>query len=137
MQDLEAWKVLTSGGIGGVMYWLLTYPTDVIKSTMQTDSTNRAERKYSGWMDCATKIYRADGMKGFFKGFTPCLLRSFPANAVYEYCILLFTGKGVFLPTKKRKNGLDEHLGYNKFVTTKVYCSFQLSKFLSTKIFCI
>lgn len=33
-------------------------------------------------MDAVSKIYKADGMKGFFKGFAPCLLRSFPANAV-------------------------------------------------------
>jgi len=82
VQDLETWKVLVSGGIGGVMYWLLTYPTDVIKSSMQTDSIVRSERKYSGWLDCASKIFKADGIKGFFKGFAPCLLRSFPANAV-------------------------------------------------------
>jgi solute carrier family 25 carnitine/acylcarnitine transporter 20/29 len=69
------------------MYWLLTYPTDVIKSSMQTDSPVHAERKYKGWLDCATKIYRADGTKGFFKGFAPCLLRSFPANAV---CFLAY-----------------------------------------------
>lgn len=33
-------------------------------------------------MDAARKIHAADGMKGFFKGFTPCIIRSFPANAV-------------------------------------------------------
>lgn len=82
LEDLEAWKVLISGGIGGIMYWLLTYPTDVIKSTMQTDSTIISERKYKGWIDCATKIYHAEGTRGFFKGVAPCLLRSFPANAV-------------------------------------------------------
>jgi len=87
VSDLPAYKTLIAGGIGGVMYWLLTYPTDVIKSSMQTDSTIRSERKYSGWLDCASKIYKADGARGFFKGFTPCLIRSFPANAV---CFLAY-----------------------------------------------
>jgi solute carrier family 25 carnitine/acylcarnitine transporter 20/29 len=26
-------------------------------------------------------IYRKDGWRGFFLGFTPCLARAFPANA--------------------------------------------------------
>lgn len=55
VDDLPSWKVnilsifyfiiqlLLSGGIGGIAYWSLTYPADVIKSTMQTDSTIKEE----------------------------------------------------------------------------------------------
>jgi len=89
VEDLPAWKVLLAGGLGGMAYWAFVYPTDVIKSSLQTDSIVRSERKYSGYMDAAKKIHKADGIKGFFKGFTPCMIRSFPANAVcflaYEY----------------------------------------------------
>jgi solute carrier family 25 carnitine/acylcarnitine transporter 20/29 len=86
--DLPAWKVMSAGGIGGFMYWALTYPTDVVKSTIQTDNIDRTQRKYHGIVDCAKKIYAAEGIKGFYKGATPCLVRSIPANAacfvVYE-----------------------------------------------------
>jgi len=86
--DLPAWKVMTAGGVGGFMYWALTYPTDVLKSTIQTDNIDRTQRKYHGIIDCAKKIYIAEGIKGFYKGVTPCLIRSVPANAacfvVYE-----------------------------------------------------
>jgi len=82
VEDLSSWKLLVSGGIAGMMFWVTVYPTDVIKSTMQTDHTNREERKYSGWLDCANKIGQKEGIRGFYKGLTPCLLRSFPANAV-------------------------------------------------------
>jgi len=89
VEDLPAWKVLIAGGFGGMAFWAFTYPTDVVKSSLQTDSTIRSERKYSSYMDAVRKIYKADGAKGFFKGFTPCMIRSFPANAVcflaYEY----------------------------------------------------
>jgi len=89
VENLPAWKVLLAGGLGGMGFWAFTYPTDVVKSSIQTDSPIRSERKYKSYMDAVAKIYKADGAKGFFKGFTPCMIRSFPANAVcflaYEY----------------------------------------------------
>jgi len=89
VEDLPAWKVLIAGGCGGMAFWAFTYPTDVVKSSIQTDSIIRSERKYKSYMDAVQKIMKADGAAGFFKGFTPCMLRSFPANAVcflaYEY----------------------------------------------------
>jgi hypothetical protein len=32
----EGWKYLAAGGTGGLLYWLLTYPTDVIKVRVRT-----------------------------------------------------------------------------------------------------
>eukprot|EP01114_Cavostelium_apophysatum_P008890 TRINITY_DN2184_c0_g1_i1.p1 TRINITY_DN2184_c0_g1~~TRINITY_DN2184_c0_g1_i1.p1 ORF type:complete len:295 (+),score=42.26 TRINITY_DN2184_c0_g1_i1:158-1042(+) len=85
--QLPAWKVLIAGGIGGMSYWATTFPFDVVKSKIQTDSTNVSERKYHGLGDAFAKIYKAEGANGFWKGITPCMLRSFPANAV---CFLLY-----------------------------------------------
>jgi len=92
VEDLPAWKVLIAGGIGGMMYWATTYPFDVIKSTMQTDSINPSEKKYHGIMDTANKIFKAEGAAGFFKGVAPCMIRSFPANAVC-FCLYEMTRK--------------------------------------------
>jgi hypothetical protein len=72
--------LLVAGGMGGVGYWSLCYPLDIIKSTIQTDSPS--ERKYKTISQTAKMIYKEFGMKGFYRGFTPCLVRSFPANAV-------------------------------------------------------
>jgi len=85
--EIPAWKVMIAGGIGGMMYWSLTYPTDVIKSAIQTDSIDPSQRKYKGIVDCAKKIMATEGIKGFYKGFTPCFIRSIPANAV---CFLFY-----------------------------------------------
>jgi len=88
VEDLSSLSVMAAGGIGGMMYWSLTYPTDVIKSSIQTDHIDPAQRKYNGIADCARKIYAKEGVRGFYKGFTPCFIRSIPANAacfvVYE-----------------------------------------------------
>jgi solute carrier family 25 carnitine/acylcarnitine transporter 20/29 len=70
-----------------MMFWITTFPFDVIKSTIQTDSTVIAERKYRGILDVTKKIYAKEGFGGFWKGLAPCMIRSFPANAV---CFLLY-----------------------------------------------
>lgn len=36
---------------------------------------------YRNMRDVARSIYRTEGWRGFFTGFTPCVLRAIPANA--------------------------------------------------------
>ena len=80
--DMSPWAVMISGGFGGFQYWFTTYPTDVIKSSMMADELNTHKRRYRGVLDCARKLYRDEGgLKRFYAGFTPCLMRSVPANA--------------------------------------------------------
>jgi len=59
----------------------LTYPLDVVKSTMQADAVEPSKRQYRTILDTFGKLYAENGTKAFFKGITPCLLRSVPANA--------------------------------------------------------
>jgi len=68
-----------SGGAAATTLWLVSYPTDVVKNRMmaQPDVQNR---KYQTVRECWVKIYQAEGIKGFYRGFIPCLLRSIPAN---------------------------------------------------------
>lgn len=65
---------LLAGALGGAVYWSITYPVDFIKSKVQTDMSYRNAR------ECALKVFEAEGVHGFFRGFTPCFLRSLPAN---------------------------------------------------------
>jgi len=53
-----------------------------IQSSMQSDNPDKMHRKYSGMLDCTRQLYQQAGIARFYKGFTPCLLRSVPANAV-------------------------------------------------------
>ncbi|KAF2074808.1 hypothetical protein CYY_003872 [Polysphondylium violaceum] len=87
VEDISSTKILIAGAVGGVSYWTLTYPADVVKSSIQTDSINPATRKYNGIVDCFRKIYREQGINGLYRGFAPCFVRSIPANAV---CFLLY-----------------------------------------------
>lgn len=88
VKDVSPVGLLVSGGMGGFFYWFLTYPTDVIKSSMQADDSVKANRKFKGIVDCVRKLYYNEGgITRFYRGFTPCLMRSIPANAAM-FCVV-------------------------------------------------
>ncbi|GMH44656.1 hypothetical protein BSKO_12608 [Bryopsis sp. KO-2023] len=91
VSELGTGALLFAGGVGGMAFWLPMYPTDVVKSKLQIDSFKNPT--YRGIWDCTKKIYHAEGTRGFYHGYAPSLLRSFPANAAcffaYELCLNL------------------------------------------------
>lgn len=70
-----------AGGLSAQIFWITTYPTDVVKQRIMTDALGQ-ERKYPRWRDAAISVYRDAGWKGYWRGFVPCFLRAFPANAM-------------------------------------------------------
>ena len=46
---------------------------------MQTDKLGNF--KYENTLDCIKQKYAEHGLKGFYKGYVICMLRSFPVNA--------------------------------------------------------
>jgi solute carrier family 25 carnitine/acylcarnitine transporter 20/29 len=88
VNDLPAWSIWVAAGTGGFLYWFLTYPTDVIKSSMQSDELDLSKRRFNGYIDCARKLYvNEGGWKRLFRGFTPCLMRAIPANVTMLYVV--------------------------------------------------
>jgi solute carrier family 25 (mitochondrial carnitine/acylcarnitine transporter), member 20/29 len=65
------------------MFWIASYPSDVIKQRIMTDGLgDDANRKYKRWRDAAVSVLKDAGWKGYWRGFLPCFLRAFPANAM-------------------------------------------------------
>lgn len=73
-------RVATYGGLAGEALWLSSYPFDVVKSKMQSDGLG-ADQKYQSMRDCFAKTYRGEGLRGFWKGIGPTLLRAMPVSA--------------------------------------------------------
>ena len=75
-----------AGGLSSQVFWLTSYPSDVVKQRIMTDPLggrlNDGVRKFPRWKDAATAVYRESGWRGYWRGFLPCFLRAFPANGV-------------------------------------------------------
>lgn len=79
-KSIATWKIAFYGGLAGEALWLGSYPLDVIKSKMQCDGFGSG-MKYNGMRDCFRQTYRAEGVRGFWKGIFPTLLRAMPVSA--------------------------------------------------------
>jgi solute carrier family 25 carnitine/acylcarnitine transporter 20/29 len=90
-----------AGGLSAQLFWIASYPSDVVKQRIMTDplggGLNDGQKRFWRWKDAAQEIYRRDGYKGYWRGFAPCFLRAFPANAV---ALVAFEGVLRFLEDK-------------------------------------
>lgn len=87
-------KVATffAGGCAGMTMWTLYYPLDFIKSTAQARNINT--KKPVSPFTIARSVYQKKGVRGFYHGIRPAVLRAFPTHAciflVYEIVTGLF-----------------------------------------------
>jgi solute carrier family 25 carnitine/acylcarnitine transporter 20/29 len=79
-KEIPTWKIALYGGLAGEALWLGSYPFDVVKSKMQTDGFGE-KMKYRSMRDCFTQTFKAEGLRGFWKGIGPTLLRAMPVSA--------------------------------------------------------
>jgi solute carrier family 25 carnitine/acylcarnitine transporter 20/29 len=70
-----------AGGLSAQVFWITSYPSDVIKQRVMTDPLG-AGRRFPRWRDAAKAVYKEQGWQGYWRGFVPCFLRAFPANAM-------------------------------------------------------
>ena len=73
--SLGAGATLVAGGLAGVSGWSVVFPMDVVKSRMQTSAPGRRIGHVIG------DLYRAGGVRAFYRGWTAAVARAFPANA--------------------------------------------------------
>lgn len=79
-KEIPTWKIAMYGGLAGEALWLGSYPFDVVKSKMQTDGFGE-KMKYRSMRDCFAQTFKAEGLRGFWKGIGPTLLRAMPVSA--------------------------------------------------------
>lgn len=75
-----------AGGLSAQVFWTASYPSDVVKSRIMTDPLGKGlgdgVRRFPNWRTAAKTVYQEGGYAGFWRGFVPCFLRAFPANAM-------------------------------------------------------
>lgn len=72
------------GAISGINVWLIIFPIDTIRTEFTTQKNNK-----NLW-PIITSRFKNHGLKSFYLGLTPVLVRTIPSSAmgmfVYEYC---------------------------------------------------
>lgn len=76
--ELNPLLILTCGGFAGATGWSIVFPADVIKSRMQTSSAGGAGAL--SFRGAVQTVFAQHGVRGFYKGWSAAVLRSFPAN---------------------------------------------------------
>lgn len=71
-----------AGGISAQIFWLTSYPSDVVKQRLMVSPLIEATSPGGAWKDACVAIWRERGWRGYWRGFVPCFLRAFPANAM-------------------------------------------------------
>lgn len=71
---------------------VITHPLDLIRTRVYFQFYNKEQsEQYRGLLDAIIKIYRVDGMTGYFRGLMPRIVRkgfaSIIAWVAYEYLI--------------------------------------------------
>jgi solute carrier family 25 carnitine/acylcarnitine transporter 20/29 len=77
--DETDWKLMTAGGIAGMVSWAVCMPLDVVKSCVQGQ---QLEGKQMSMMEIASTRMKQEGPAFFFKGFGTTMVRAFPVSAV-------------------------------------------------------
>ncbi len=71
---------MISGGIAGLLSWIIGYPVDFIKTKIQSQDLDN--KSYRSILDCYLTNYRKYGLNGFTRGLFTVCLRAIPVNAV-------------------------------------------------------
>jgi len=100
-----------AGATAGGLQCIICCPMELAKTRVQIQGQGESRKYYSthshaykGSIDCITKIYKAEGIRGCYRGMSTTLLREVPSFGVY------FAAYEFFCSTlEKRHPG--EHLG--------------------------
>lgn len=88
--SLSAWQRtlvssynFTLGSVAGAVGATVVYPIDLVKTRMQNQrSSIPGQVRYSNSIDCARKVFRNEGVLGFYRGLGPQLVGVAPEKAI-------------------------------------------------------
>ncbi|OWB56430.1 hypothetical protein B5S28_g2331 [[Candida] boidinii] len=86
--DYSASQLLFAGAMAGIGYNASLFPADTIKNMMQTQGGGK--EKGENFLTISLKVYKKNGIRGFYSGLGVTLFKTIPASAVMFYCYEIF-----------------------------------------------
>ncbi|XP_042562285.1 mitochondrial thiamine pyrophosphate carrier [Clupea harengus] len=89
---------LMCGSCSGVISKTFTYPFDLFKKRLQVAGFEEARkhfgqvRTYQGFLDCVVRIGKEEGVRGFFKGLYPSLVKAAVSTGLTFFSYEVFVG---------------------------------------------
>lgn len=81
--DIPIWQQMVSGAAAGMSYNISTFPADTIKSKIQTGELTNVRPTF---MNVGKELWRAQGLKGLYRGCGITVARSAPSSALIFTC---------------------------------------------------
>jgi solute carrier family 25 phosphate transporter 23/24/25/41 len=83
-------RVLGYGMFSGMVASCAVYPIGLVRTRLQAQGTPAHPQTYTGAMDVVQRTFRREGIRGFYKGLVPTLIKVIPAAglsyATYDVC---------------------------------------------------
>lgn len=79
-KDAGAMELIPCGAMGGIGFWVGSYPIDVIKNKLQNDGFGSEARYRNTWAAVA-ETWQKGGMIAFWRGLAPTLVRTSLSSA--------------------------------------------------------
>jgi len=80
---LPLWKTMVAAAATGVVPRLLLHPLDTCKARLQASSQSAVTVQYDGLLDVVARIWRAEGLRGFYGGVGMSIVGAIPSMCLY------------------------------------------------------
>ncbi|GAA6229573.1 mitochondrial thiamine pyrophosphate carrier [Lates japonicus] len=110
-------RSLICGSGAGMISKTITYPFDLFKKRLQVGGFEEARahfgqvRSYRGLVDCMAQIAKEEGVRGFFKGLSPSLLKAALSTGFTFFWYEFFLNAMQNLKERQRTKDLAKNLG--------------------------
>ena len=85
---------LAAGGVAGGIAQTVVYPLDFARTRLAADiGKTKENREFTGLSDCISRIYKADGVPGLYRGYSMSIWTAILFRAYYFG--MYDTGKGM------------------------------------------